>query len=69
VFVANILAGPLGELAPRFASLCKPAAPSALSGILAGQEGELLDRYRDCGFANLRATRREDWIRIDGVRK
>ncbi|HKT42070.1 MAG TPA: 50S ribosomal protein L11 methyltransferase [Rhodanobacteraceae bacterium] len=68
VFVANILAGPLGELAPRFASLCKSAAPFALSGILAGQEGELLERYRDCGFANLRATRREDWIRIDGVR-
>lgn len=69
VFVANILAGPLGELAPHFASLCEPDAPFALSGILAGQEGELLDRYRDCGFANLRATGREDWIRIDGVRQ
>ena len=69
VFVANILAGPLGELAPHFASLCKPGAPLALSGILGGQEDELLDRYHGCGFANLGATRREDWIRIDGVRK
>jgi ribosomal protein L11 methyltransferase len=68
VFVANILAGPLGELAPRFASLCKPGAPFALSGILAGQEDELLDRYRDCGFANLRVTGRDGWVRIDGVR-
>jgi len=68
VFVANILAGPLGELAPHFASLCKPDAPFALSGILAGQEEELLNRYRDCGFTNLGATRREDWIRIDGAR-
>ncbi|HWG66586.1 MAG TPA: 50S ribosomal protein L11 methyltransferase [Rhodanobacteraceae bacterium] len=68
VFVANILAGPLAELAPRFASLCKPGAPFALSGILAGQEIELLDRYRDCGFTRLHATRREDWMRIDGVR-
>ena len=68
VFVANILAGPLGELAPHFASLCKPDASFALSGILAGQEGELLDRYRGCGFTNLRVTRREDWIRIDGMR-
>lgn len=68
MFVANILAGPLGELAPHFASLCKPGAPFALSGILAGQEPELLERYRDCGFTNLRAARHDDWIRIDGER-
>ena len=68
VFVANILAGPLGELAPLFASLCKPGAPFALSGILAGQESELLERYRACGFADLHTARREGWIRIDGVR-
>lgn len=68
VFVANILAGPLAELAPRFAALCRPGAAFALSGILAGQETELLERYRACGFTNLRAARREDWIRIDGVR-
>ncbi|HVX04464.1 MAG TPA: 50S ribosomal protein L11 methyltransferase [Rhodanobacteraceae bacterium] len=68
VFVANILAGPLGELAPLFALLCKPGAPFALSGILAGQESELLERYRDCGFADLRSAHRDDWIRIDGVR-
>lgn len=67
-FVANILAGPLNELAPRFGSLCKPAASFALSGILAGQETELLDRYRDCGFTDLRAIRRGDWVRIDGLR-
>lgn len=68
VFVANILAGPLGELAPHFASRCKPGAPFALSGILAGQEGELLERYAACGFANLRATRRDDWMRLEGIR-
>lgn len=66
VFVANILAGPLGELAPRFAALCKPGAPFALSGILAGQETALLQRYRDCGFGDLRVAHREDWVRIDG---
>jgi ribosomal protein L11 methyltransferase len=68
VFVANILAGPLAELAPRFAALCKPGAPFALSGILAGQEPDLLERYRACGFTDLRSTRRGDWIRIDGRR-
>lgn len=68
VFVANILAGPLVELAPRFAALCQPGAPFALSGILAEQEPELLERYRACGFTGLAATRRDDWMRIDGRR-
>jgi ribosomal protein L11 methyltransferase len=68
VFIANILAAPLHQLAPRFAINCKPGALFALSGILAGQEAELLARYRDCGFTDLRVTRREDWTRIDGLR-
>ena len=65
-FVANILSGPLHDLAPRFAASCTPGVPFALSGILAGQESELLERYAACGFTDLRATQREDWIRIDG---
>lgn len=68
VFVANILAGPLHELAPQFATLCRSGTPFALSGLLAGQEPELLERYRACGFGNLRTTHRGDWIRIDGSR-
>ncbi|MGH8183471.1 MAG: 50S ribosomal protein L11 methyltransferase [Rhodanobacteraceae bacterium] len=66
VFIANILAGPLDELAPRFAALCRAGTPLALSGILAGQETELLERYRTCGFRDLVSTRRDDWIRING---
>ena len=38
IFVANILAGPLGELAPTFAAATKPGAPFAISGILVGQQ-------------------------------
>jgi ribosomal protein L11 methyltransferase len=68
VLVANILAGPLGELAPRFAACVKPGGALALSGILHGQEDELLPRYRDA-FRDLVVTRREDWVRIDGVRR
>ena len=68
VFVANILAGPLAELAPRFARLCKPGAPFALSGILDGQHDELLDVYAPW-FDQLAVQRRDDWIRIDGIRK
>lgn len=68
VLVANILAGPLAELAPLFASRCQPGAPFALSGLLAGQETALLERYRAYGFTDLCTYRREDWIRINGVR-
>ncbi len=68
VFVANILAGPLAELAPRFAACCKAGAPIALSGILAGQEAELLERYRE-GFDDLVVTAHEDWVRISGRRR
>ncbi len=68
VLVANILAGPLAELAPTFAARLRPGAPFALSGILAGQEPELLARYAECGFVGLTVSVREDWVRIDGRR-
>lgn len=68
VFVANILAGPLAELAPRFATLCRPGAPFALSGILDGQQDELLQRYATW-FEDLQVAVREDWVRIEGRRR
>ena len=68
VFVANILAGPLGELAPTFAAAAKPGAPFAISGILNGQQDELLARYGKW-FDELRVDQREDWVRISGRRR
>ncbi len=68
VFVANILAGPLGELAPAFADYTRPGAPFAISGILQGQQDELLQRYAEW-FDELRADVREDWVRISGRRR
>ncbi|TAL89555.1 MAG: 50S ribosomal protein L11 methyltransferase [Rhodanobacter sp.] len=68
VFVANILAGPLGKLAPTFAAAAKPGAPFAISGILAGQQDELLQRYA-LWFDELRVDTREDWVRISGRRR
>lgn len=68
VLVANILAGPLAELAPLFAASCKAGAPLALSGILAGQQDELLSRYAEW-FDELAVAQREDWVRISGRRK
>lgn len=68
LLVANILAGPLAELAPRFAAAVIPGAPFALSGILRGQEDELLARYAEW-FEDLEVATREDWVRIAGKRK
>jgi len=68
VLIANILAGPLADLAPLFAAHTAPGGALALSGILRGQEIELLERYAEW-FDSLQATYREDWVRIDGVRR
>jgi ribosomal protein L11 methyltransferase len=68
VFIANILAGPLGDLAPTFAAATRPGAPFAISGILAGQQDELLQRYAEW-FDEMRVDTREDWVRISGRRR
>ncbi|MGB8635833.1 MAG: 50S ribosomal protein L11 methyltransferase [Rhodanobacteraceae bacterium] len=65
--VANILAGPLGELAPRMAALCKPGAWLALSGILDGQHLPLLERYARW-FTDLDSCIHDGWVRITGRR-
>jgi ribosomal protein L11 methyltransferase len=65
--VANILAGPLAELAPLFAQSVKPGGSLALSGILDGQQDELLVRYAQW-FDRLSTTIRDGWVRITGNR-
>ena len=67
VVVANILASALDALAEILAARTAPAGRIAMSGILAGQEHELLRRFAPW-FDALRVEREEDWIRIDGVR-
>lgn len=44
VVVANILAGPLIQLAPCLAKHCQPGGSITLSGILAGQQAHALSR-------------------------
>ena len=68
VVVANILASALDALADTLASRVAPGGRIALSGILHGQEDELLQRYA-AWFDDLAATQDGDWIRIDGVRR
>lgn len=68
VVVANILASALIALADTLAARVAPGGRIALSGILAGQEDEVLARYA-ADFEQLRADRLEDWMRVTGVRR
>jgi len=67
VLLANILAGPLHELAEKFCTCLLPGGDLVLSGILHGQETELLSHYARW-FNNLRADQREEWMRISASR-
>ena len=51
LIVANILAGPLCELSPSFASSLRPGGRVLLSGLLVEQAASLLAVYGDHGFA------------------
>ena len=66
--VANILAGPLVELAPRFAAALRTDGDLALSGVLVGQSGSVTAAYRPWFDIALTATR-EDWGLIVGRRR
>jgi ribosomal protein L11 methyltransferase len=67
LLLANILAGPLQTLAPRFAALTKPGADLVLSGVLQTQADEVSARYQ-AWFDMQPATAREDWVRLTGQR-
>lgn len=67
IVVANILATALDALAEVLAARTATGGQLAMSGILAGQEPDLLQRFSPW-FDNLRVTREEDWVRIDGRR-
>jgi ribosomal protein L11 methyltransferase len=68
IVVANILASALDALAELLAARVATGGQIALSGILHGQEGELLERYA-AWFDQLEATQDGDWMRITGVRR
>ncbi|WP_120997646.1 50S ribosomal protein L11 methyltransferase [Stutzerimonas urumqiensis] len=68
VLVANILAGPLVELAPQLTSLVQPGGRIALSGILAEQAEDVRRAYAD-SFDLDPTAEKEGWVRISGVRR
>ncbi|MGM0915500.1 MAG: 50S ribosomal protein L11 methyltransferase [Pseudomonadota bacterium] len=68
IVVANILAGPLVEMAPMIAGHVAPGGRLALSGILAAQAEEVLQAYREQGLRMDEPVTREGWVRLTGRR-
>lgn len=68
VVVANILASALDHLAETISAQVAPGGVLAMSGILKGQEDELLLRYAPW-FEALEVAQQEDWVRISGSRR
>ena len=66
--IANILAGPLVELAPVLAAKTAPGGDLALSGILEAQADEVAGAYQDAFDIHTR-TSSDGWVRLDGRRR
>ncbi len=68
VMLANILAGPLVELAPRLSRSLGPGGRLVLSGILEAQAEEVKSAYREA-FSDLRIKVLDGWVLITGKKQ
>ncbi len=68
ILVANILAGPLRELAPLIAEKVQPNGLLALSGLLKEQADEICQHYSQW-FDMDAPAHKEEWSRLTGKRK
>ena len=68
VLLANILAGPLRELASRFAGLVRAGGRIVLAGLLEPQALEVTAAY-DPWFDMSRFASREEWVVLEGSRR
>lgn len=66
VVVANILAGPLAQLASTLTGFLKPTGQLALSGIITSQVDELVSAYSPWLALDTLAIKDEDWCRLSG---
>ncbi|MDP1540782.1 MAG: 50S ribosomal protein L11 methyltransferase [Moraxellaceae bacterium] len=66
VVVANILAGPLAQLASTLTGFLKPSGQLALSGIITSQVDELVSAYSPWLALDTLAIKDEDWCRLSG---
>ncbi len=68
IVVANILSGPLAELAPMLASHAKTGGDIVLSGILREQAEPLIETYGQ--YFQMDAPEfEEDWVLLHGIKK
>ena len=68
IVIANILAGPLKDLAPHLARLVKTQGQIVLSGLLSEQAESLLATYQEW-FDMEAVSYKEDWIRLSGTKR
>ncbi|MDE9542187.1 50S ribosomal protein L11 methyltransferase [Xenorhabdus bovienii] len=68
IVIANILAGPLRELAPIIGSLPKSGGLLGLSGVLASQAEGVAQAYNN-EFIIDPIAEQEEWCRITGIKK
>ena len=68
IMLANILAGPLIDMAARLAELTKAGGLIALSGILEHQADAVIDAYAPW-FDMHTVTAEDEWVRIDGRKR
>lgn len=64
LLVANILAGPLTELAPGMAAIAQPGATVILSGILNTQADWVIGAYVDAGLRLVDHLKRKEWTTL-----
>ena len=67
VLLANILAAPLCELAPRFATLLRPGGALLLAGLMQHQSTEVTAAYAAC-FDVTSCGYRDGWVCLTGRR-
>ncbi len=69
IVVANILSGPLTQLAPTLAQYVIAGGDIVLSGILRGQADAVLEAYAQNGFDMGITVHQQDWVMLHGCRK
>jgi len=61
LIVANILAGPLIEMAPAIGAAASPRATVILSGLLVAQQDQIVAAYAEQGFRLIDVTAEDEW--------
>ncbi len=68
LLIANILANPLVGLCQHFSGLVRTGGKIMLSGILQEQLDMVLEVYSEY-FIDLKVAQKDQWCRVDGIRK